>query len=74
MNLTKYITARTRFASFPGDPEGKCMAFLNGNTLDCRDENLMWFDLAYIQQYLPDQLDIVTEDDLNDKILQNEDK
>ena len=72
MNMTKYITAKTRFASFPGDPEGKCMAFLNGNTFDCRAENLMWFDLSYVQQYLPDQLDTITEEMLNDRIFQDE--
>ena len=66
MNLTNYITAKTRFASFPGDLEGKCIAFLNGNTLDCRAENLMRVDLDYVQQHLPAQLDIITEEDLTD--------
>ena len=67
MKLGYKVTPQTHFAHFVGeDHPNQCIAFLNGNTLDCRDENLAWFDLDWVQNHYPDQLHIIRPDDMND--------
>ena len=69
----KKITEKTWFASFSGDPEGQCMAFLDGNILDCRSENLMWVDLDFVKENYPERLDIITEEEIEDIDFDEED-
>ncbi|HYV52073.1 MAG TPA: hypothetical protein VE971_02155 [Candidatus Eisenbacteria bacterium] len=61
------VNPQTHFAHFVSeDHPNQCIAFLNGNTLDCRDDNLAWFDLSWVQQHYPDQLYIIHPEDIVD--------
>lgn len=63
---SRKITNETHFARFPDDPPGKCIAFLNGNTLDCRKDNLMWLDIDFVNKNYPGRLHIINPEDLED--------
>ncbi len=69
----KKITEKTWFASFPGDPHRQCLAYLNGDTLDGHDANVMWVDLDFVQENYPERLDILTEAELKDDGMEDED-
>ncbi len=72
MKTTQQITEKMWFASFPGDPQGQCLAYLNGDTLDGRDGNVMWVDLDLVQENYPERLDILTEAELEDDGMEDE--